>query len=102
MNKLNKRIREFAEENGLYVMPHYNREDYSKKHADREVVYYAVTSENGISLGNVQPDCSYEQFLTRIALTAISRAEHLCEIINNMEEERYYEELCEDALKDEI
>ena len=36
MDKLNKRIREFAEENGLYIMGHYNRDQYAKKHADRE------------------------------------------------------------------
>ena len=30
MDKLNKRIREFAEENGLYIMGHYNRDQYAK------------------------------------------------------------------------
>ena len=102
MDKLNKRIREFAEENGLYIMGHYNRDQYAKKHADREVAYYAVTSEHGVFLGNIQPDCSYEQFLTRIALKAIYEAERLGDLVNEMEEERYYEELSEDALADEI
>lgn len=102
MDKLNKRIREFAEENGLYVMAHYNRDQYGKKHADREVAYYAVTSEHGVLLGNIQPNCSYEQFLTRIALKAVYEAERLSDLVNEMEEENYYRELSEDALADEI
>lgn len=99
MNKLNKKIVAFAEEQGMYVMPHYNREQYDN---DREVAYYAITSEHGVLLGNIQPDCSYEQFLTRIALKAIYEAERLSNLVNEMEEERYYEELCEDALADEL
>ncbi len=95
MDKLNKRILEFAEENGLYVMAHYNRDQYGKKHADREVAYYAITS-------NIQPDCSYEQFLTRIALKAIYEAERLGDLVNEMEEEKYYIELSADALADEL
>lgn len=102
MNKLDERIERFAEEQGIYVMPHYDREQYGKPHANREVAYYAVTSENGVFLGNIQPNCSYEQFLTRIALKAIYEAERLSDLVNEMEEERYYTELCEDALADEI
>lgn len=102
MDKLNKRIVEFAEENGLYVMPHYNRDQYAKKHADREVAYYAITSENEVFLGRIQPSCSYEHFLAKIALKAISEAERLSALTNELEEERYYRELSEDALKDEL
>lgn len=102
MDKLNKKIEKFAEEQDMYIMPHYNRDQYGKKHTDREVAYYAVTSEHGVFLGNIQPDCSYEQFLTRIALKAIYEAERLGDLVNEMEEERYYEELSEDALADEI
>lgn len=102
MDKLNKRIREFAEENGLFIMGHYNRDQYAKKHADREVTYYSIFTETDIFLGKIQPNCSYEQFLEKIALEAISKAERLSDLVNEMEEERYYEELCEDALADEI
>lgn len=91
MDKLNKKIEKFAEEQDMYIMPHYNRDQYGKKHTDREVAYYAVTSEHGVFLGNIQPDCSYEQFLTRIALKAIYEAERLGDLVNEMEEERYYE-----------
>lgn len=101
MDKLNKKILAFAEEQDMCIMPHYDRDQYSKKHADKEVAYYVVTSEHGVLLGNIQPNCSYEQFLTRIALKAIYEAERLSDLVNEMEEERYYTELCEDALKDE-
>lgn len=102
MDKLNKRIREFAEENGLYIMGHFNRDQYAKKHADREVAYYSVFTETDIFLGKIQPSCSYEHFLAKIALKAISEAERLSTLANELEEERFYRELSEDALKDEI
>lgn len=53
-------------------------------------------------LGNIQPNCSYEQFLTRIALKAIYEAERLSDLVNEMEEEKYYIELSADALADEL
>ena len=102
MDKLSKRIREFAEENGLYIMGHFNRDQYAKKHADREVAYYSVFTETDIFLGKIQPSCSYEQFLEKIALKAISEAERFSTLANELEEERYYNELSEDALADEI
>lgn len=89
MDKLNKRIREFAEKNGLFIMGHYNRDQYAKKHADREVAYYSIFTETDIFLGKIQPNCSYEQFLTRIALKAISEAERLGDLVNEMEEEKW-------------
>ena len=102
MSKLNKKIEKFAEEQGVCIMGHYDRDQYSKKHADREVKYYTVTSERGVFLGSIQPNCSYEQFLTRIALKAIYEAERLSELVNEMEEENYYKELCEDTLEEEL
>lgn len=99
MNKLNKKILEFAEKNDLCIMAHYNREQYGKPHADREVDHYNVSSEFGVFLGRVEPSCSYEQFLEAIALRAIIKAERAVELL---EEENYYRELCEDALADEI
>ena len=101
MDKLNKKILAFAEEQEMCIMPHYGKDQHSK-HADREVAYYAVTSEHGVFLGNIQPNCSYEQFLTRIALKAIYEAERLCERVNELEEEKCYIELTADALADEL
>ena len=107
MDKLNKRIREFAEENGLYIMGHYNRDQYAKKHADREAAYYSVFTETGITetdifLGKVQPNCSYEHFLEKIALKAISEAGRLSTLTNELEEERHLIELTADALADKL
>lgn len=102
MDKLNKKILTFAEEQDMCIMPHYNIDQYGKPHADREVAYYAVTSEHGVLLGNIQPNCSYEQFLTRIALKAIYEAERLSDLVNEMEEEKCYIELTADALADEL
>ena len=87
MDKLSKRIREFAEENGLYIMGHFNRDQYAKKHADREVAYYSVFTETDIFLGKIQPSCSYEQFLEKIALKSISEAERFSTLANELEEE---------------
>lgn len=102
MDKLNKKILAFAEEQEMCIMPHYGREQYSKKHADREVAYYAITSEHGVFLGNIHPSCSYEQFLTRIALKAIYEAERLSALTNELEEEKLYIELSADVLADEL
>lgn len=99
MDKLNKRIREFAEKNDIYIADHYNRDQYGKPHADREVDYYTAKSEHSIFLGRVEPNCSYEQFLESIALRAIVEAERAVDLL---EEENYYRELSEDALADEI
>ena len=102
MNKLNKKILEFAEKNDLCIMAHYNREQYGKPHADREVDHYNVSSEFGVFLGRVEPSCSYEQFLETIALSAIVEAEKVADLLDDLEEENYYRELSEDALADEI
>lgn len=86
----------------MEVMGHFNREQYGKPHADREVDHYTIRSEFGIFLGRVEPSCSYEQFLETIALRAISKAERFRDLVNELEEENYYRELSEDALADEI
>ena len=64
--------------------------------------YYTISTDTGIVLGRIKPDCSYEQFLEKIALNAICEAERLSDVIIVMEEE--YAELCEDytALKEEV
>lgn len=102
MDKLNKKIREFVEEHDMEVMGHFNREQYGKPHADREVDHYTIRSEFGIFLGRVEPSCSYEQFLETIALSAIVEAEKVADLLDDLEEENYYRELSEDALADEF
>ena len=103
---MDKKILTFMEEHDVQFMPHYNREQYSKNKLDREVEYYTVftepSAETSILLGRIQPDCSYEQFLEEIALTTISEAKRFFTLANELEEERYYRELSEDALADEI
>lgn len=103
---MDKKILAFIEEHDMQFMPHYNREQYSKNKLDREVEYYTVfaetSAETSILLGRIQPNCSYEQFLEEIALTATSRAKMLSTLINEMEEEKYYIELTADAMADEL
>ena len=99
MNKktsLNKKILEYADEHCLYILGQYGRNRRA-----REVKYYTVSTDTDISLGRIKPDCTYEQFLEKIALNAICEAERLSDVIIVMEEE--CAELCEDytALKEE-
>lgn len=99
MNKktsLNKKILEYADEHCLYILGQYGRDRRA-----REVKYYTLSTDTGIVLGRIKPDCSYEQFLEKIALNAICEAERLSDVTIVMEEE--YAELCEDytALKEE-
>ena len=93
---INKRIIEFGANHALNILGNYGRDRRA-----REVKYYSISTDSGIKLGRIQPDCSYEQFLEKIALEAICEAERLSDVITVMEEE--YAELCEDytALKEE-
>lgn len=94
---INEKIIEFAVENDLNVVGQYGRNRIA-----REVKYYTISSSTGVSLGAIKPDCSYEQFLEKIAMKAISEAERLYDLTDVMEAE--YNELCEDyeALKEEV
>lgn len=93
---INKRIIEFGANHALNILGNYGRDRRA-----REVKYYTISTDTGIVLGRIKPDCSYEQFLEKIALNAICEAERLSDVITVMEEE--YAELCEDyeALKEE-
>lgn len=93
---INKRIVEFGANHSLNILGNYGRDRKA-----REVKYYTISTDTGIVLGKIKPDCSYEQFLEKIALNAICEAERLSYVITIMEEE--YAELCEDytALKEE-
>lgn len=94
---INKRIIEFGANHALNILGNYGRDRRA-----REVKYYTISTDTGIVLGRIKPDCSYEQFLEKIALNAICEAERLSDVIIVMEEE--YAELCEDytALKEEV
>ena len=85
---INKRIIEFGANNALNILGNYGRDRKARK-----VKSYTISTDTGILLGRIQPDCSYEQFLEKIALEAICEAERLSDVITVMEEE--YAELCE-------
>ena len=93
---INKRIVEFGANHSLNILGNYGRDRKA-----REVRYYTISTDTGIFLGRIQPDCSYEQFLEKTALEAICEAERLTDLTKVMEEE--YRELCDDytALKEE-
>ena len=93
---INKRIIKFGANHALNILGNYGRDRRA-----REVKYYTISTDTGIVLGRIKLDCSYEQFLEKIALNAICEAERLSDVITVMEEE--YAELCEDytALKEE-
>ena len=85
---INKRIIEIGDNHALNILGNYGRD-----RSAREVKYYTISTDTGIVLGRIKPDCSYEQFLEKIALNAMCEAERLSDVINVMEEE--YAELCE-------
>ena len=93
---INRKIIEFGANNALNILGNYGRDRNARK-----VKSYTISTDTGILLGRIQPNCSYEQFLEKIALEAICEAERLSDVITVMEEE--YAELCEDytALKEE-
>ena len=92
---INKRIVEFGANNSLNILGNYGRDRKA-----REVKYYKVSTDTDIFLGRIKPDCTYEQFLEKIAINAISEAERLSDLTKVMEEE--YAALCDDytALKE--
>ena len=93
---INGKIIEFGANNALNIVGNYGR-----NRRERQVKFYTVSTDTGIVLGSIKPDCSYEQFLEKIAINAISEAERLSDLTKVMEEE--YAALCVDyvALKEE-
>ena len=92
---INKKIIKFGANHALNIVGQFGRDRKC-----REVKYYTVSTDTDISLGRIKPDCTYEQFLEKIALEAICEAERLSDLIDVMEAE--HNELCEDykALKE--
>lgn len=86
---IDKKIIEFGANHCLNILGNYGRDRRA-----REVKHYSISTDSGIKLGRIQPDCSYEQFLEKIALEAICEAERLSDVITVMEEE--YAEMCEE------
>lgn len=93
---INEKIIEYGVANNLNIIGQYGRDRKA-----REVKYYTISSSTGVYLGSIKPDCSYEQFLEKIAIKAISETERLYDLTDAME--AAYNELCEnyEALKEE-
>ena len=71
---INKRIMEFCCENSLNV-----EAQYGGDRKCREAKYYTIFTENCIVMVSISPNCTYEQFLEKIASCAISEARELCD-----------------------
>ena len=95
-NIINEKIIEFAVKNSLNAVGQYGRDRKS-----RDVKYYIISTKEGIAIGTIKPDCSYEQFLKKIASNAILKMGGLCDLNDEIEQE--YEELYDNyvALKEE-
>lgn len=86
---INEKIIEFGVNNALNIIGNYGRNRRA-----RQVQYYTVSTENGIALGRIEPDCSYEQFLEKIANNAIFEAERLYRVSEEIWQTN--EELCKE------
>lgn len=83
---INKKIIEFGTNNALNIIGQYGRDRKA-----REVKYYTISTDTGIVLGRVKPDCSYEQFLEKIASNAILEVGRLYNLNDELEQD--YEDL---------
>ena len=93
---INEKIIEFAVKNSLNAVGQYGRDRKS-----RDVKYYIISTKEGIAIGTIKPDCSYEQFLEKIASNAILKMGGLCDLNDEIEQD--YEDLYGNfvALKEE-
>ena len=94
---INKRIIEFGANNCLNILGNYGRDRKA-----REVKYYTISTDRRIVLGRIKPDCTYEQFLEKIASNAILEVGRLYNLIDELEQD--YEDMCGNfvALKEEV
>ena len=83
---INKKIIEFGTNNALNIIGQYGRDRKA-----REVKYYTISTDTGIVLGRIKPDCSYEQFLEKIASNAILEVGRLYNLNDELEQD--YEDL---------
>lgn len=86
---IDKKIIEFGASHSLNILGNYGRDRKA-----REVKYYTISTDTGIVLGRIKPDCSYEQFLEKIANNAIFEAERLYR--DSEELRQTNEELCKE------
>lgn len=84
---INEKIIEFAFKNSLNVVGQHGRDRKS-----RDVKYYIISTKEGIAIGTIKPDCSYEQFLEKIASNAILKVGGLCDLNDELEQD--YEDMC--------
>lgn len=84
---INKKIIEYGVANNLNIIGQYGRDRKC-----REVKYYTVSTDTGIVLGRIKPDCSYEQFLEKIASKAILEVGRLYNLNDELEQD--YEDMC--------
>ena len=93
---LDEKILKFASENDLYIEGQCGRDRKC-----REAKFYTIFTEDCLVMASINPDCTYEQFLEKIANSAIFEAERLYNL--NEEMEREYRDLWDDyvALKEE-
>lgn len=93
---LDEKILKFASENDLYIEGQCGRDRKC-----REAKFYTIFTEDCLVMVSINPDCTYEQFLEKIANSAIFEAERLYNL--NEEMEREYRDLWDDyvALKEE-
>lgn len=94
---INKKIIEFGANNALNIIGNYGRDRRA-----RQVKYYTISTDTGIVLGRIKPDCSYEQFLEKIASNAILEVGRLYNLNDELEQD--YEDMCGNfvALKEEV
>lgn len=83
---LDEKILKFANDHDLYILGQKGRD-----RANIEVRCYTIATGPNITLGTIKPDCTYEQFLEVVASKAISEAERL--YVLNDELEQDYEDL---------
>lgn len=93
---LDEKILKFASENDLYIEGQCGRDRKC-----REAKFYTIFTEDCLVMVSINPDCTYEQFLEKIAIKAISEDKRLYDLTDAME--AAYNELCKnyEALKEE-
>lgn len=93
---INRKIIEFGAQHELNIVAKRRREG---RHLTG-IAYYNIYTRDGVHLGRISAEYSYEQFLEKIAINAISEAERLSDLCDELDRE--CTELCADyvALKE--
>ena len=83
---LDEKILKFASENDLYIEGQYGRNRKCK-----EAKFYTIFTKDCLVMVSINPDCTYEQFLEKIANSAIFEAERLYNLNDELEQD--YEDM---------